>query len=247
MVDDNADVRRYVRSILEPEYAVLEAVDGEDGLRTAREALPDVILADVMMPGLDGREMTRVLKDDPDTEAIPIIMVTARAETSDEIEGLRVGADDYVTKPFDADVLRQRVGGVLTLQERLRRRLEATLREERRDESEEDVPDRGPVEQQARQEVREHLTDPAFGVDDLAGAMATSRSTLYRKLKAEADLTPSALITDVRLAEAQSLLDEGEPVTQVAYAVGYASLASFTQAFQERVGASPTTYAAERA
>ena len=246
IVDDNADVRRYVRSILEPEYAVLEAADGEDGLRTAREALPDVILADVMMPGLDGREMTRVLKDDPDTEAIPIIMVTARAETSDEIEGLRVGADDYVTKPFDADVLRQRVGGVLTLQERLRRRLEATLREERRDESEEDVPDRGPVEQQTRQEVREHLTDPAFGVDDLAGAMATSRSTLYRKLKAEADLTPSALITDVRLAEAQSLLDEGEAVTQVAYAVGYASLASFTQAFQERVGAPPTTYAAER-
>jgi len=83
-------------------------------------------------------------------------------------------------------------------------------------------------------------------VRELAEALGVSRSTLCRRLKAEADLTPSALITDVRLAEAQSLLDEGEAVTQVAYAVGYASLASFTQAFQERVGAPPTTYAAER-
>ena len=254
VVDDNADVRRYVRSILEPEYAVLEAVDGEDGLRTAREALPDVILADVMMPTVDGREMTRVLKDDPDTEAIPIIMVTARAETSDEIEGLRMGADDYVTKPFDADVLRQRVGGVLRLQQRLRRRLEAKLTKAKlRDEpAEETVPGDPPeeeaagrpeIERKARAAIRARLTDPDFGVDALAEELAVSRSTLYRKLAGASDTAPSALLTEVRMAEAKRLLASGESATQVAYAVGYETLAAFSSAFDEHVGTAPSRYA----
>ena len=103
-------MRRFARSILTPEFAVLEATNGREGLRKTREHLPDVILVDVMMPSVGGREMTRRLKGTPETEAIPVIMVTARASASDEIEGLREGADDYVTKPFDADVLRQRVG-----------------------------------------------------------------------------------------------------------------------------------------
>jgi signal transduction histidine kinase/DNA-binding response OmpR family regulator/ligand-binding sensor domain-containing protein len=240
IVDDNADVRRYVRSVLEPEFTVLEAADGAEGGTVARNELPDVILADVMMPAVDGHEMTRRLKDDPDTATIPIIMVTARAETQDEVTGLRVGADDYVTKPFDANVLRQRVGGVLTLQERLRRR----LRDELQAEEGSSEPDRGPVETRAREAVRDHLTDPDFGVSDLAEAMAMSRSTLYRKLKEEAGLTPSTLMREVRLAKARTLLRDGEPATQVAYAVGYTSLSSFSQTFKSEVGVTPSTYAA---
>ena len=235
---------------------MLEAVDGEDGLRTAREALPDVILADVMMPGLDGREMTRVLKDDPDTEAIPIIMVTARASASDEIEGLRVGADDYVTKPFDADVLRQRVGGVLRLQQRLRRRLEAklteaTLRDEPAegadsgDPPEEEATGRPEIERKARAAIRARLTDPDFGVDALAEELSVSESTLYRRLTEAADTTPSALLTEVRIDEAETLLRDGEPATQVAYAVGYESLSTFDRAFADAVGTTPSSYAGE--
>jgi len=243
IVDDNADVRRYVRSVLEPEFRVQEAVDGRDGFETARQEQPDVILADVMMPDVDGYEMTARLKEDPETRPIPIIMVTARAGTQDEVRGLRSGADDYVTKPFDADVLRQRVGGVLVLQERLRRRVERELRAENEAPA---APDCGPVEEQARTAVREHLTDPDFGVDDLAEALAMSRSTLYRKLKAEAERTPSSLIRTVRMAAARSLLDEGEPATQVAYAVGYASLSTFSRAFKEEVGTPPSDYASAR-
>ncbi len=239
IVDDNADVRRYVRSVFEPEFTVLEAVDGAEGVVVARNELPDVILADVMMPAMDGHEMTRRLKDDPDTAVIPIIMVTARAETQDEVTGLRVGSDDYVTKPFDANVLRQRVGRVFTLQERLRRRLRVELKKDDCDE-----PDRGPVEKQAREAVREHLTDPDFGVSDLADVMAMSRSTLYRKLKEEASITPSALMREVRLTQARVLLRDGEPATQVAYAVGYTSLSSFSQTFKSEVGVTPSTYAA---
>ena len=243
IVDDNADVRQYVASILASEYDVLEAADGAEGLRAAREQLPDIILADVMMPNVDGHAMTRALKDDPETEAIPVIMLTARAETSDEVTGLRLGADDYVTKPFDADVLRQRVGGVLTLQQRLRRRLQEEFQEAGEEPSEGE--DRGAVETSARDVIRDHITEVDFKVEDLADALAMSRSTLYRKLKEEADITPSTLLRRVRLEKARTLLREGESATQVAYAVGYTSLSSFSQTFKKEVGVTPSAYAAE--
>jgi signal transduction histidine kinase/DNA-binding response OmpR family regulator len=246
VVDDNADVRRYVRSILEPTFEVLEAANGEQGVAQAREHLPDVILADVMMPGVDGHEMTRRLKDDAETAAIPIIMLTARAATTDEVAGLQAGADDYVTKPFDAAVLEQRVGGVLTLQQRLRRRLEAELQEAPDGPTDASpAPEERPeIERRARAIVRRHLTDPDFGATDLAEDMAMSRSTLYRKLRAETEHTPSGLIRQVRLAKAKSLLRDGEQVTQVAYAVGYETLSSFSHVFAEEVGTPPSTYAA---
>jgi signal transduction histidine kinase/DNA-binding response OmpR family regulator len=256
IVDDNADVRRYVRSVLEPEFQVREAADGEAGIRAARRAQPDVILADVMMPGVDGHEMTARLKDDPETAPIPVIMVTARAGTRDEVEGLEAGADDYVTKPFDADVLRQRVGGVLALQERLRRRLRDELRGRGADgeanrtaasasggRASGEPASRGPVETKARTAIRDHLTDPDFGVGALAQAVSMSRSTLYRKLKAETQKTPATLIRTVRMEMARSLLREGEPATQVAYAVGYASLSSFSRAFKEDAGRTPSEFA----
>ena len=242
VVDDNADVRRYVRSVLEPEFQVREAADGEGGIRAARREQPDVILADVMMPGVDGHEMTARLKDDPETAPIPVIMVTARAGTRDEVEGLQAGADDYVTKPFDADVLRQRVGGVLVLQERLRRRLRTEMQADDPVSQSEDST-LGPVEKAARGAIRENLTDPDFGVDDLAADVSMSRSTLYRKLKAEAGATPSSLLRTVRMETARSLLREGEPATQVAYAVGYASLSSFSRAFAKDAGMTPSEFA----
>jgi AraC-like DNA-binding protein len=101
----------------------------------------------------------------------------------------------------------------------------------------------GPVEEAARGAIRENITDPDFGVDDLAAAVSMSRSTLYRKLKAEADATPSSLIRSVRMKTARSLLREGEPATQVAYAVGYASLSSFSRAFKQETGATPSEFA----
>jgi len=247
VVDDNAEVRRYMRSILEPSFAVLEATDGEEGLETAREALPDVILADVMMPFVDGREMTRRLRADPDTDAIPVIMVTARAGTEEEVEGLQVGADDYVTKPFDAEVLQQRVEGVVALQERLRDRLQEERRDEaveRADDAQNREQEQSELEREARRVIREHLTDSGFDTTALAEQMAMSRSALYRAFDEETDTTPSALITEVRMERATELLRDGEgTVTQVAYAVGYNTLSSFSRAFREYVGQSPSTVA----
>ena len=130
VVDDNADIRTYVRSILTPDFRIVEAATGAEGLRIAQKHLPDVILADVMMPELDGLDMTRKLREDARTEAVPIIMLTARAEATDEVEGLSAGATDYVAKPFDARVLESRIRGILAYQQRLRRQLLAEVQPE---------------------------------------------------------------------------------------------------------------------
>jgi Signal transduction histidine kinase len=243
IVDDNADVRRYVESVLAPSFEVLEAAGGEEGTAMAREHLPDVILADVMMPDLDGHEMTRRLKEDPETEAIPVIMLTAQASKENEVAGLKAGADDYVTKPFDADVLRQRIGGIITMQQRLRRRLRAGDDEvEAPTGGSSGAADRPEIEQEARRVVRSHLSDPSFGVSALADELGMSRSTLYRRFKEAAGRTPATLITEVRIEEAATLLrqDEGT-VTQVAYAVGFERLSNFSDQFVEHEGVRPST------
>ncbi|MCS4198524.1 histidine kinase N-terminal 7TM domain-containing protein [Salinibacter ruber] len=275
IVDDSADMRQHVTSVLAPTFDVLEAAGGEEGVEMAREYLPDVILADVMMPGLSGYEMTRRLKEAQETEAIPVIMLTARASTEGEIAGLQAGADDYVTKPFDADVLRQRVKGVVAHQKRLRRRLRLELESGtsapkspsaessidpstdpsadgagRPDTNPSTQPDTQPnsqtdVEQEARAAAREHLSDPSFGASDLASTIGTSRSTLYRRLQKKAGISPSALIAEVRMEQARRLLKRGEAATQVAYAVGYKRLSSFSRAFERHAGQPPSTVAAE--
>jgi CheY-like chemotaxis protein len=130
VVDDHPDVRAYVRSILAPAFRVAEATTGAEGLEQARALLPDVILADVMMPEMDGLEMTRRLRADARTAPIPVVMLTARAGADDEVEGLAAGATDYVLKPFDAQVLEMRVRGTLAYQARLRRHLLQALRTE---------------------------------------------------------------------------------------------------------------------
>ncbi|WP_022836822.1 ATP-binding protein [Salisaeta longa] len=259
VVDDNADVRGYVRSILAEDFRLVEAADGREGLNKAREHLPDVILADVMMPVMDGLALTKALKGDPHTAALPVILLTARAEAHDEVHGLDAGADDYITKPFHAEVLEARVRGVLSLRKRLRRQLER----EQGAAAERSAPppppdtlgdgDTAPMPayageaqalyEQSRAAVHDHLTDPTFGVDALAEALAMSRSTLYRRFNEHNLPSPGDLIRNTRMEHAARLLcDEEGSVTEVAYAMGYNSLSTFSSAFQEYYACSPTAY-----
>jgi signal transduction histidine kinase/CheY-like chemotaxis protein len=257
-VDDNADVRRYVRSILEPSFAVRTASDGAEGQRAAAELLPDVVLTDVMMPEIDGIELTRRLKAAPATAAIPVVMLTARAEAQDEVRGLTGGADDYITKPFEPRILEMRVRGLLDLQRRLRRQMQRTEQHDDRnnDEAETDPPDgegegrtddRSSFEEKARAAVREHLTDPSFDTEALAAELAMSRSTLYRRAGEHEAPAPAELIRTVRLERGAALLREGAgSVTEVAYAVGYERLARFSTQFKNHFGAAPSSYAKQQ-
>ncbi len=252
VVDDNADMRTYIRSILAEEFRIIEAENGRKGLALAASELPDLVLADVMMPGMDGMTLTRKLRDTPDTATIPVILVTARADTASEVKGLADGASDYITKPFEPDVLQMRVHGVMQWMQRLKRRLRVAPQATHAPsdtEADSMSPDAAPApddamsefEREARAIVRDNLTEPGFDVDDLATAMAVSRSTLYRRARTHDTLSPAALVRDVRMSTAHTLLKANEgTVTEVAYAVGYESLSSFSDQFRSHFGYPPS-------
>jgi signal transduction histidine kinase/DNA-binding NarL/FixJ family response regulator len=241
VVDDHADVRAYVRSVLSASYRVLEAVDGRDGLERARAALPDLIVADVMMPELDGLALARALKGDAMTSAIPVVLLTARAAPEDQVAGLETGADAYLVKPFDPDVLEARVANLLAQRMRLREhfaRVEAPTRAPLPEEGEP-----SPLERRLRPVVEAHLTDPDFGPDALAAAAGLSYHQLYRALRDELHTTPSRLIRRARVELASELLRARQgSVTEIAYSVGFNSLSYFSRAFRERFDASPSEH-----
>jgi CheY-like chemotaxis protein len=241
LVDDNPDVRAYVRSVLAPQFHILEAGDGKAGLDLAREALPDLIVADVMMPELDGLGLGRALKSDPMTDAIPIILLTARAESVDQIAGLEAGADAYLVKPFDPAVLTACVANLLNQRRRLRDRFRL---------GEAAPPATAPTASSAldlrlRPLVEAHLMDPDFGPEALAEVASLSYHRLYRSLRDELGTTPSRYIRTVRAECAAKLLRQGAgTVTEIAYAVGFESLSYFRRAFRERFEATPSDFLA---
>lgn len=244
VVDDNADIRAYIRSVLKADFRVLQAADGRAGLERARTALPDLIIADVMMPELDGLGLGRALKDDPMTDAIPVILLTARAAAEDQIAGLGAGADTYLVKPFDPGVLAAAVGNLLTQRKRLRERLRSG---ETPAPVEPPPPDGTPeLERRLRPLVVARLLDSAFNPEALAAAAGLSYHQLYRGLRDDLDTTPSGYIRRVRAEVAADLLRQGAgSVTEVAYAVGFESLSYFRRAFKERFDCTPSEFLAE--
>ena len=241
VVDDNPDVRTYVRSVLAPTYEVIDATNGRTGLERARADLPDLIVADVMMPELDGLAMGKALKGDPMTDAIPVVLLTARAAAEDQIAGLETGADAYLIKPFDPDVLEAQVANLLAQRKRLRERFRS---------GDASPPAPAPqalseLERRLRSLVEAYLIDPGFGPNELAEAASLTYNQLYYALHEQLHTTPSRFIRGVRVECAALLLRQrAGSVTEVAYSVGFESLSYFNRAFRERFGTSPTGYMA---
>lgn len=240
VVEDNADMRYYVRSLLEPQYHVIEAEGGSDGLRRARTALPDLVVADVMMPGMSGVAMLKQLRQSDRLGHIPVVLLTARAEVKDQVEGLQKGADAYVTKPFDAGVLTAQIDGLIATRRQWRERFSQGAVS-----ASSSTSGGGPTSfmDRVRAEVEENLSDPEFSVADLAEAIGLTRRTVTRKVKKQHGQPPSALIRTMRLERGADLLDEGGgTISEVAYAVGFNSLSYFSRRFKEYFGVSPSEY-----
>ena len=245
VVDDNAEVRAYVKQHLVPRYRVLEAVNGQQGVEMARRLLPDLVLSDVMMPVMDGYALCRTLKADPETDFIPIVLLTARADAEDKLAGLTEQADDYLTKPFNVRELLARIGNIVSMRRRLRERFanaQATTL------TIHPTPvDVAPADQkfieQVRVAIETHLGDETFNVEQLATDVAQSRGNLHRKLRELIGESPSDLIRRMRLERAAELLEAGAgSVGEVAYAVGFKSVAHFSNAFNERHGVRPSVW-----
>jgi CheY-like chemotaxis protein len=241
VVDDNADVRAYVRSVLVQSYRVIDAADGQAGLESARAALPDLIVADVMMPELDGLSLGRALKDDPMTDAIPVVLLTARAATEDQIAGLETGADAYIVKPFEPKVLEAQVANLLAQRRRLRER----FRQGEVAPTPVAAAEPAELDRKLRPLVVSHLHDPDFNPEALATAAALSYHQLYRALRDDLQTTPSRFIRTVRVECAAELLRQrAGSITEIAYSVGFESLSYFNRAFRERFACAPSEFIA---
>ena len=240
IVDDNADMRSYLRSILQDSYTTLEAEDGQRGLETARQQVPDLIVSDVMMPVMNGLDFCQHVKSDLVTSHIPVILLTARALSRHQIEGYESGADAYITKPFQPDVLLARISNLLRSR-RVLKNLWGSHQPQQpaapapRDEAPED-----PFIQRFKQVISQHMANSDLSVEDIGSQLGLSRVQLYRKIKALTGCTPVDLLRKARLASAMEQLQRGGlSVSEIAYKVGFASPSYFTKCFKDEYGVVP--------
>ncbi|OGU63691.1 MAG: hypothetical protein A2W30_05595 [Ignavibacteria bacterium RBG_16_36_9] len=241
IVEDNADVRDYIKGNLKEEFIILEAANGEDGLNQAINHIPDLIISDVMMPKMDGFEMCDKLKNDERTSHIPVIMLTAKAAKQDKIEGFETGADEYIMKPFDAQVLRARIHNLIQQRNRLR---DYFNREGvfRIDEAKITSTDKTFLKK-AINIINKHISDDSFAVDTFAEEIAMSRSQLRRKLVALVGEAPSDLIRSIRLRKAAKLIEQNfGNISEIAAEVGFNNPANFARSFKTQFGVSPSDY-----
>jgi len=238
VIDDDPDVRRYLRDILSADMQVIEAGDGEEGIHRAQKMIPDLVISDVMMPKRDGNELCRTLKEDLRTSHIPIILLTARAGTENKIEGLETGADDYVVKPFVARELLARVRNLIALREALRKRFSS---ERLMKSAELTVPSMDQMFlQRAMEVVDRHMSDDAFGIDDFSREIGLSRTQLHRKLVALTDCSARDFVRRLRLERASDLLHRNAGnVSEVAYQVGFRDPSHFAKCFRRQFGVPP--------
>ncbi len=243
LVDDNADVIRYLRSLLEKDYSIDTASNGAEGFQKAIKSIPDLIISDVMMPGLNGLDFSRKLKADLRTSHIPIVLLTARADFDSRIEGLSSGADAYLSKPFNKRELFVRIDKLIDLRKGLQQRYVALAgRKVRREETHGGVHQREDAfMHQVRELLESHLSDEEFGITQLCDALAMSRSQLYRKFSALSDMTVNQFIIALRLEKARQLLANSDlNVSEVAYDTGFKHPAHFSRAFADRFGYPPS-------
>jgi signal transduction histidine kinase/DNA-binding response OmpR family regulator/ligand-binding sensor domain-containing protein len=243
VVEDNADMRKYIRSIIEGPYLLAEADNGSKGLEWAIEQIPDLVISDVMMPGLDGYELCRQLKSDYRTSHIPLILLTAKASSGDKIEGLQTGADDFLIKPFEPMELLARIKNLIIQRQALRERYRKEFEHVKlKPEASMDVFEVEFMEK-ARKVVGENISNFDFHITEFSNLMNMSRVQLHRKLNALFNLSATAFVRTYRLNEAARLFNSRMGnVAEVAYEVGFNNLSYFTKCFQQQFGMNPSEY-----
>jgi len=242
IVDDNEEIRNYLESIMELEYEVLLAENGNVAIEIASEKIPDLVICDIMMPVMDGIEFSKLLKSQIATSHIPIILLTAKTSTVHEIEGLlSSGADDYIKKPFNPEILKSRVYSLLENRKKFSEHLMNKVRFKPVDNEVENFEEQ--FIRKAMNYVEEHITIEDFGIEELTDYLCMSQSTLYRKIKSLTGHSISAFIRSVRVkSAAEIILKEDEKLTHVAYMVGFNDYKYFKKCFQKQFGCLPSEY-----
>jgi signal transduction histidine kinase/ligand-binding sensor domain-containing protein/DNA-binding response OmpR family regulator len=243
IVDDNADIRTYLKSELANDYTIIEAADGRSGYESATENIPDLIISDIMMPIMDGNEMSRLIKTDERTCHIPILLLTARTAEEKQVEGLETGADDYITKPFNVKILILKIHNVLETQKSLREKFWGNTLPVKPFKTK----TANSTEQKFVQKLFEfidiNLDNDDLDILEVAREMNMSRAQLFRKIKALTNQTVSEFIFCYRLQKAANLLTEGEKsISEVCFAVGFKNPSHFSTRFKKHFGLTPSEY-----
>lgn len=241
IIEDNDDMRTFIHDILKGKYQTLEAANGRDGFKIAVESIPDLIISDVMMPVMDGYTLCKKLKNDQRTSHIPVILLTAKSTGESKMEGLDLGADDYLTKPFDSAELTVRIRNLIDQRRRLRKRFgrEALFGTS----GNELVSADQAFLKRAMDLLEQHLENPDLDVDWFSKEMGLSRSQLHRKLQGLTDKSASEFIRFIRLKRAALLLEQKTAsVSEIAYQVGFNNLAWFRKCFRAQFGMAPSEY-----
>ena len=239
IIDDNADIRHYLRSVLDKHYNVLEAVNGKEGVSMTQKYLPDLVISDIMMPEMNGLECCQIIKRTKITCHIPVILLTARAQEAQRIEGFEYGADEYMTKPFSSEVLLARVNNLLSNHQRLKEIFDGNSEWVQVTKNIEGT-DKQFIEL-LRKTVLNHISDPKLKMTQVADIMNISYIQLYRKTKAIIGITPVELLRKARMKRALRLLQTTNlTIAEIAYQTGFGSPSYLSVCFKEEFGKSPS-------
>jgi signal transduction histidine kinase/DNA-binding response OmpR family regulator/ligand-binding sensor domain-containing protein len=249
VVEDDAGLRTFIKTVLEEDYMVLEAKDGEDGWEKAQKAAPDFIVSDIMMPRMDGIQLLQKLKEDIRTSHIPVILLTAKTTIESKLEGMTYGADDYITKPFNIPYFRARIHNLFEQ----RKRLQEIYRSQLTDLSNKE-PEAEPkpfiitsqdetLLKKAVHIIEENIDDSEFSVENLCSAIGMSRSVFFNKLKSLTGLAPIEFIRDLKMKRAAQLLSSSDYlVKEVSYMIGISDTKYFGKCFKTKYGMTPQEY-----
>ena len=242
VIDDSKDIREYVSSIFENSFTIFSATNGREGFEKAIEHIPDIVVSDVMMPEEDGFTFTKKLKEHQLTSHIPVILLTAKTHITSKLEGMGIGADAYVTKPFNSQLLKVTVENLIENRRKLQQRFaqEVVLMPK-------DIAVSSADEQfleRLQKVLDENITEPSFSIENFGNEMNVSRMQLHRKLKALTGQSASEFLRSQRLKLAAKILREKKiPISEVGYTVGFNDPSYFTKSFKKEFGMTPSEYA----
>jgi DNA-binding response OmpR family regulator len=241
VVDDNQDIREFVKSLLVENFRVIEARNGFEGVEKAFRTIPDIIISDLVMPLKTGIELCQILKHDQKTSHIPIIILTGKSDENDEIAGLNTGADDYITKPFNPKTLQLKVSNIIQSRNKLHQRYK---QDNLFSPKEIAVTSADEVFLEKVQNILDqHLTNPEFTSEVFSKHVAMSRMQLHRKMLAYTGLSTSNFIRSQRLKQATSILKSSQyTINEVAYMVGFSTPSYFIKCFKDIYGQTPLEY-----
>ena len=243
IVEDEEDIQEYLKAQLSDDFKVRTYPNGKVALSEILKKKPDLIISDIMMPEMDGNTLCTKLKTNINTNDVPIILLTAKSREEDQLEGLETGADAYILKPFNMDILRRTIINLLTIRRTLRNKFSGNESQEHKVEQKEMLTPDDNLMQRVMNVINENLGDSDLSVDSIAQKVGISRVHLHRKMKELTNQTPHSFIRNIRLQQAAKLLKEGkQSITEVMYTCGFSNAASFSTMFKNLYGCSPREY-----